>query len=157
MNNAACDDADADVVAFDHEDDCINYRLGSMSHQVCIIDQETTTSLAKWWRLSEVEWHTELLKLQLAQAMGVTKFHKLEVTSPSTYQVGSDSDECHTLIKELGVVGQKALSKACIIPTKPHPNWMVPIHLAANGWEILTIAEVDTGSSMMLILHSIIE
>ncbi|KAJ2077587.1 hypothetical protein H4R24_005040 [Coemansia sp. RSA 988] len=65
MDNAACDDADADVVAFDHEDNYINYWPGSTSHQVGIIDQEMTVDSFEWWHLSEFEWHTELLKLQL--------------------------------------------------------------------------------------------
>ncbi|PIA13537.1 hypothetical protein COEREDRAFT_11292 [Coemansia reversa NRRL 1564] len=157
IDNAACSDADADIVAFDHENDYVNYWPGSTSHQVHIIDQETTSDLTEWWCPSEFEWHTEPLKPQLARAMGITEFHTLEVMSPLANQVGPVSEECHTLVKELGAVGQKALSKARIVPTKTHPKWTVPIRLAANGPEISTIAEVDTRSSTMLISHSIVE
>ncbi|KAJ2608818.1 hypothetical protein H4S08_004307 [Coemansia sp. RSA 1365] len=47
IDNAACNDADADIVAFDYEDNYVNYWPRSTSHQVCIIDQETTADLTK--------------------------------------------------------------------------------------------------------------
>ncbi|KAJ2795461.1 hypothetical protein H4R20_005868, partial [Coemansia guatemalensis] len=156
-DEAAYDDADIGIITFNNGDDSDEHWAESTSHHVRVTGMEATADSAKYWQLSEFDWCAEPLEPQLARAMGVTELHKLEVTAPSTNQVGPVGDERHTLISELGKVEQRALSKARFVPTKPQPKWTVPIRLAANGQDVSTITEVDTGSSMTLILRSIVE
>ncbi|KAJ2809425.1 hypothetical protein H4R20_000150 [Coemansia guatemalensis] len=110
---------DANAIKFEHEDDYLGHWPALTTHHVQLSNGGDEAVTDRWLQMSEFNWYTELLEPQLTRAMGITELHKLEVTAPSTNQVGPVGGECHTLISELGKVEQRALSKVCFVPTRP--------------------------------------
>ncbi|KAJ2797069.1 hypothetical protein H4R20_005325, partial [Coemansia guatemalensis] len=148
---------DADTIEFEHEDDYLSHWPASTAHHVQISDGDDEAVADGWLRTSEFDWCAEPLTPQLADAMGTIGHHSLEVVGQTTHQAVPVDDERRTLLAELGKVDRETLSGAQIVPTKVRPKWTVPIRITANGREVLTTAEVDTGSSTTLLSKSIMK